>query len=141
MTWQPYTEPLRVTLVRTGILGLVIGFVIAVTQRQPGSWALWTVFALWFTFGGHWVEIFFLNWVRPRLAASRWAQVNGRVVTWLVGGTVLMIGARMTVLSVSAYALRLPPWWLGGAVLVGVEVLVHALSQLRSQPNFYNGLR
>lgn len=136
-----YHEPLRVTLVRTGVLGLVIGFVIAVAQRQPGSWPLWTAFALWFTFGGHWVEIFFLNWLRPRLGSSRWAQVTGRLITWVVGGTVLMIGARMTVLSLSASALRLPPWWLGAAVLLGIELLVHALSQLRGQPNFYNGLR
>jgi hypothetical protein len=52
-----------------------------------------------------------------------------------------MVGARITVLSLSAHALRLPPWWLGGAAFIGLELLVHALSQLRRYPNFYNGLR
>lgn len=141
VTWQPYAEPLRVTLVRTGFLALGVGFVVAFVQGQRGMWPLWTVFALWFTFGGHWVEIFFLNWLRPRFGSSRWAQATARLVTWLVGGTILMAGARITVLSLSAHAPRLPPWWLGGAVLVGVELLVHALSQIRRQPNFYNGLQ
>jgi len=139
--WQRYDEPLYVTVLRTGLLGLLVGIVIASIQGPRGSWAQWTAFALWFSFGGHWVELFFLNWLRPHLASARWMQVTGRLFTWFVGGTVLMIGARMTVLSLGAHSLRLPPWWLGGPVLLCVELVVHALPQLRGQPNFYNGLR
>ncbi len=141
MKWQAFQEPLRLTLVRTGLIGLVVGLVAARVQRQPAAWPQWTVFGLWFSFGGHWVEFFFLNWFRPRVAATRWTQVTGRLFTWLVGGTLLMVGARITLWSVGAPAIRLPPWWLGGLVLLGVELLVHALPQLRGQPNFYNGLR
>jgi hypothetical protein len=52
-----------------------------------------------------------------------------------------MVGARITVLSLGTQAMRLPPWWLGGPVFLCVELLVHALSQFREQPNFFNGLR
>ncbi|PYO37627.1 MAG: hypothetical protein DMD37_07635 [Gemmatimonadetes bacterium] len=141
MTWQSYQEPLRVTLVRTGLVGLLVGLIAARVQGQRASWPQWTAFALWFSFGGHWVELFFLNWCRPRLGPARRAQITGRLLTWLVGGTLLMIGARITALSLSAQALRLPPWWLGGPVFLVLELLVHALPQLRGQPNFYNGLR
>jgi len=141
VTWQSYHEPLHVTLVRTGLVGLVLGLIVARLQSQRASWPQWTAFALWFSFGGHWVELFFLNWLRPRLAAARWAHITGRLLTWLVGGTVLMLGARISALALSAQAMRLPPWWLGGPVFVGLELLVHALPQLRRQPNFYNGLR
>ena len=141
MTWQSYHEPLRVTLVRTGLVALVVGIILARVQGPRASWPQWTAFALWFTFGGHWVELGFLNWLRPRLAAARWAQITGRLFTWIVGGTVLMVGARITASPLSAQALHLPPWWLGGPVFVCVELLVHALPQVRGQPNFYNGLR
>jgi len=141
VTSQSYYEPLHITLVRTGLIGLVLGLVAARVQSQPATWPQWTAFALWFSFGGHWVELFFLNWLRPRLASARWAQVTGRLFTWLVGGALLMVGARVTVLSLSAQSLRLPPWWLGGPVFVGLELLVHALPALRGRPNFYNGLR
>jgi len=141
VTSQSYYEPLHITLVRTGLIGLVLGLVAARVQSQPAAWPQWTAFALWFSFGGHWVELFFLNWFRPRLASARWAQVTGRLFTWLVGGALLMVGARVTVLSLSAQSLRLPPWWLGGPVFVGLELLVHALPALRGRPNFYNGLR
>ena len=141
MTWQSYHEPLHVTLVRTGLVGLVLGLIVARLQSQRASWPQWTAFALWFSFGGHWVELFFLNWLRPRLASARWVQVTGRLFTWLVGGTLLIVGARITAASFSGQSLRLPAWWLGGPLFLCLELLVHALPQLRGQPNFYNGLR
>jgi hypothetical protein len=133
----PFHEPLRATLLRTVLIALVVGVVVG----RSALWLPWTAFALWLTFGGHWVEIFFLNWLRPRLPAERWAQISGRLLTWIVGGTVLMIGARATALALGIPAMRVPPWALGGPILVGVELVVHALSQLRGQPNFYNGMR
>ncbi len=141
LIWRPFHEPFPITLVRTGLVGLAIGCVAALVQNQLTSWPQWTAYALWFSFGGHWVELFFLNWLRPRLPAVRWLQVLGRGLTWLVGGTLLMIGAQITVLSLSAQSMRLPPWWLGGPVFLCVELLVHAVPQLRGQPNFYNGER
>lgn len=132
-------EPLRVTVTRTGLVAVALGTAVAFAQGQRATWALWSAFALWFTFGGHWVEIVFLQRLRPRLPATRAAQAAGRVVTWIAGGTVLMVGARTTVASLGPYALHVPPWWLGGPVLLGIELLVHALMQLRGQPNFYNG--
>jgi hypothetical protein len=125
------TEPFHITLVRTGLIALVVGLVIARVQHRPASRPWWTAFALWFSLGGHWVELFFLNWLRPRVASARWAQITGRLVTWLVGCSLLMVGARLTVLYLSAHSLRLPPWWLGGPFFVGLELLVHALPPVR----------
>ena len=136
-----YHEPLHVTLARTGGIALVVGLVAAVLQHQPSSWPRWTVFALWFTFGGHWVELWYLNWLRPRLASTRSAHITRRLLTWLVGGTLLMIAARITASALGTPSTRLPPWWLGGPAFLCLELLVHALPQLRGQPNFYNGLR
>jgi hypothetical protein len=141
MTWQSYEEPLYATLVRTGLIGLAVGLVTARVQHHPASWPQWTAFALWFSFGGHWVEIFFLNWLRPRLASAWWAQITGRLLTWMIGGTLLMIGARITVLSLSAQSPHLPPWWLGGPAFVGLELFVHALPPLRGRATFYDGPR
>ncbi|HEV8398492.1 MAG TPA: hypothetical protein VGQ18_01515 [Gemmatimonadales bacterium] len=133
--WTPFHEPLRVTLLRTVLIALVAGVVVG----RSALWLPWTAFALWLSFGGHWVEIFFLNWLRPRLPEARWAQISGRLLIWIVGGTVLMIGARATALSLGIPALRVPPWTLGGPIFICVELFVHALSQVRAQPNFFNG--
>lgn len=133
--WQPYREPFRATLLRTVSIALVVGVVVG----RMRFWLPWTVWALWPSFGGHWVEIFFLNWLRPRLPPARSAQIGARLVVWIVGGTALIAAARMTGLALGIPALRLPPWWLGGPIFIGVELFVHALFQLRGKPSFYNG--
>lgn len=139
VTWQPFREGIHITLIRTGLLGIVAGVILAWAQGQPGAWPQWTLFVLWFSFGGHWVELFFLNLIRPRLPAARTTQIIGRLLTWLIGGTLLMAGARITVLALSTQPMHLPPWWLGGPIFVGLELLVHAMLSLRGLGNVYNG--
>ena len=72
------SETLRVTLLRTVPMALVLGSVITlVTQGVPSTskaWWVWlgrVVAALWFTFGGHWVELAFLRRVLPGGAQQR----------------------------------------------------------------------
>jgi len=139
MNWPPYREPIHVTLTRTVLLGLGVGVLSSRLQHQPSAWPLWTAFALWFTFGGHWVELWFLNWARPRIDPARGWQVLVRVAIWLVGGTVLMFGARTTLAWIGAGSLRLPALWLGGPMLVGAELFVHGLARLRGTPSFFDG--
>ena len=133
--WTPYREPLRATLVRTVLIAVAVGVVVG----RVRFWLPWAAWALWPSFGGHWVEILFLNWLRPRLRAERWVQISARFVIWILGGTVLMMGARVTGLGLGIPELRMPPWWLGGPIFIGVELFVHALFQVRGKPSFYNG--
>ena len=97
--WQPYREPLRVTLVRTVTIALVVG---AVLTRWWGGWARWpvaTIVVLWPSFGGHWVDLWFLNWLRPRLSVTRAVQVVARVAVWFAGGTGLALGMGLTAMA------------------------------------------
>src|SRR5437016_5433814 len=63
--WQPYREPLRSTLWRTGTIALVLGAVLARWWGGLARWPIAVVLLLWRAFGGHWVELWFLNWLRP----------------------------------------------------------------------------
>jgi hypothetical protein len=85
--WQPYREPLHVTVLRTGAIAIVGGAVLARFWGGPARWWIATLLVLWPSFGGHWVEVWFLNWLRPRLSIARKAQVAARVGVWFVGGT------------------------------------------------------
>jgi hypothetical protein len=84
--WQPHREPLHTTLARTVAIALVLGA--PVVRWWGGGLARWPTAALlilWFSFGGHWVELWFLNWLRPRLSIARAAQVGARVAVWFFG--------------------------------------------------------
>jgi hypothetical protein len=138
--WQPYREPLRRTLVRAGTIALVVGAVLARRWGGPGRWPLATLLALWFSFGGHWVELWFLNWLRPHLSVARGVQVGARIGVWFVGGTGLGLGMALTAMVLAGLRpARWPAWWLGGLALIGVELVAHLFLQLRGRPSFFNG--
>src|SRR3978361_1728573 len=94
--WQPYREPLRSTVLRTGMIAIVVGAVLARLWGGPARWPLATLLALWPSFGGHWVEIWFLNWLRPRLSPTPGVQTATRVLAWFGGGCLIALGMRLT---------------------------------------------
>jgi len=139
--WQPHREPLHTTLARTAVIAAVLGAVLA-RWRGGGlaRWPLATLLVLWFSFGGHWVELWFLNWLRPRLSSAAGAQVGARVAVWFVGGCILALGMDLTAMALAGFRpAQWPAWWLGGLAFIGLELVVHLTLQLRGQPSFYNG--
>lgn len=139
-SWQPFREPIRQTLFRTVTVALVVGGAIALPSRKWSAWPLASLLALWPSFGGHWIEVWFLNWLRPRLSPASGVQSATRVLVWFAGGSLLLLGMRLPALAFVQW--RSPQWltwWLGGAAFVGIELVIHLVIQLRGHPSFYNG--
>ena len=139
--WTPYREPLSATLRRNIAIAMVLGLVLA--RFWGGGLARWpmtTLLSLWPSFGGHWVEIFFLNWLRPRLGADRAVQVIARIAVWFVGGIALATGMFATATALANYPReQWPAWWVGGVAFIGVELVAQAAIAFRGLPNFYDG--
>jgi hypothetical protein len=99
-----------------------------------------TLLVLWVSFGGHWVELWFLNWLRPRLSIARGVQIGARVAVWFVGGCALALCIDLTALALTGFRpAQWPAWWLGGLGFIALELVAHLVLQLRGQPSFYNG--
>jgi hypothetical protein len=137
--WEPYREPLRVTLARTGIIALLAGAVLSWRWGGVGRWPLATLLVLWLSLGGHYVEIWFLNYLRPRLAAGRAVQLGVRIGVWLVGGIVLVFGMGLTAMLAGFRPESWHAWWLGGVIFVFIELVAHLVLLLRGRPSVYNG--
>ena len=139
--WQPYREAVRTTLVRTGTIALVAGAVLARWWGGIGRWPLTTLLMLWPSLGGHWVELWYLNWLRPRLAGGRSVQMAARVGVWFVGGIALALGMRATAAVFAGLRpVRWPAWWIGGLVFIGIELVAQSALHLRGRPSFFNAL-
>jgi hypothetical protein len=137
--WQSFREPLRTTLLRNGVIAIAIGFVLARFWGGLARWPIASLLAIWPSLGGHWLEVWFLNWLRPRLPAIRTAQVPARVVMWFVGGAGLAIGMALTARVLGVRLAHWPPWWFAGAAFIGIELVAHLALQARGRPSFYNG--
>lgn len=141
--WRPFREPLRRTLTRTVGIALVVGGAIAFRRGGLARWPAASALALWPSLGGHWLELWFLNWLRPRMSDRRGAQIAARIALWFAGGAVLAAGMWLTAKALPG--LRLPSanaWWLAGIAglaFIGVELVAHMAIQLRGRPSFFNG--
>lgn len=139
--WQPYHEALRVTLTRTLGIALVAGAIVAPLAGGLKSWPVLSLLMLWPSFGGHWIDLLFLNALRPRLPQSRLIQLVARLAVWFVGGVVLALGVKLTARLLLERS-RMPwlTWSRAGALFVAVELIAHAALYIRGRPNFYDGL-
>ena len=138
--WQPFREPGRATLARTLGIALVAG---ALFARQWGGMARWpvtTIVMLWPALGGHFLELWFLNWLRPMLPHRRSVQVVARVALWFLGGVVFQAAMRLTAAALAGLRpVSRVPWWIGGLVFIGIELVAQLVLHLRARPSFYDG--
>ena len=132
-------EPFLHTLARNVALAAGVGTVIAFQRHSLSLLLPVAALALWFSLGGHYVELAFLNRLRARISQRRLTQVTFRLLVWFAGGAVLYVfmAASARALTLAGPPLRL--WWYGGLLLIGVELAVHVLLAARRMPNFYNG--
>ena len=139
--WQPYQEPLRATLTRTVTIAVALGAALAFTRgRGLRDWPAGALLALWPALGGHFVELLFLNLLRPKLPPSRGVQVMARLITWFVGGCVLAGGMFATAwLLGRPVALGWRVWVMAGAAFIVIELIAHVGLQLGGRGSFYNG--
>src|SRR5215470_14039013 len=107
-----------------GIAAIAAG---VIAWRSPMSWAVAFLLAMWPSFGGHWLEVAFLNRIRPRLPQRRAAQVTARLAVWCAGGVAMWGGMVVTArLFAATRPPQPPPWWLAGPAFVAIELVAHA---------------
>lgn len=144
--WPPYREALWVTLARNGVIALAVGA--ALTRGRGGvvGWLLASTLLLWPALGGHYVDVGFLNGLRPRLPPTRAAQQVARLLVWFVGGVALGVGLWLSATALARASGRgwlvsktRAAWWVYGLALVGIELVAHVGLRLRGRPNFYDG--
>ena len=133
-----FKEPWRTTALRTGSIALAIGIGVALVERQLKLLFPVTLMALWFTLGGHYVELLFRKRLGPGMAGSPRRRALVRLPYWFVGGALLSAGALATGRVLDGRGSRWP-WWMGGALFVAAELLIHLVMRARGQPSFYDG--
>jgi hypothetical protein len=128
-------------MARTFAIAIVLGAILA--WRMHGGLARWaaaTLLCLWPALGGHFVELFFLNWLRPRLTGPRPLHTAVRIGVWFVGGTLLALGMWLTDQLFGPPHLRGSRLLaFGGVAFIIVELIAHLALHLRHRPNFYDG--
>ena len=133
------SEPLGNTLRRNLAIAVCVGAGLALQKGQLALVVPFSLLALWFSLGGHYLELVYLRAVRPRLPSSRSARVPARFAFWFFGGTLLFVCMALCARVLPIRVPRIGWWWLGGVGFIGIELIAHAVLAVRGAPNFYRG--
>ncbi len=131
-------EPLGATLRRNLLLAAGVGAGLALQSHSLQRWLPATLVMLWPTLGGHYLEIAFLTFIRPRLPQVSILRTMARILTWLAGGILFATAMQLTGHALGDARLATwPPLWIGALGMVGIELIVHAIHRLRGLPSFF----
>ena len=136
---QPFHEPWRTTLRRTGGIALAIGVGVGLSTGRAVTIPVVTLFALWFSLGGHFVDLVIRNKLRNRITGAPAVQRVARLALWFIGGSLLYACALATRAITAGRHFHSWPWWIGGVGFVLLEMGVHFLMRMRGIPSFYDG--
>jgi hypothetical protein len=136
-----FHEPLHRTLTRTFGVVIVAGGVASIWLGGMRLWPALSLVMLWPSLGGHWVDVLFLNGLRPHLPATPVIQRAARLVLWFVAGVVFGLGVRWTAAPLVARpSFAWLTWAKAGLAFVAIELVAHAALQRRGRGSFFNGL-
>lgn len=136
---SPFHESVNRTLLRNVAIALAAGLGIALRLGSLRLWPLTATVALFFALGGHLIEVWYLNTLRPRLTPTRLTLIGARFATWFVGGSILGLAAfRIGSLIRPLWRIWDAPWCMGGLLLIGAEIIVHTALAARGKPNAFN---
>src|SRR2546430_2687515 len=79
-SWPRFAEPFRRALARNVALAAVAGGVLALQRHNLGLLLPLAALALWFSLGGHSIELAFLNGLRARIPPGRLPQAIARLL-------------------------------------------------------------
>lgn len=135
------------TMMRTVITTTVITVILTLCHIFPGVvisqfsvvGTLWLmVFCI--VYGGHWLELLYINQVKFLLPLKRGVFYFTRIIFWFLSSLPLFILANWVGNSLTNYSLHLGKWWAFGIFYVGLELFMHTVMHLRWKKSFYNGV-
>lgn len=141
------TEPFIQTVIRTILTATIIAVVLYLLHVFPADgkskitlfemiWAV--VFCI--VFGGHWLELLFINYLKFALPKNILLLYAIRIVYWFLCSIPLFIAADFAAGLFPNGPSHLGHWWVFGFFYIGIELFMYAIMQIRYKKSFYNGV-
>ncbi|MDB5134129.1 MAG: hypothetical protein JWP37_732 [Mucilaginibacter sp.] len=141
------TEPFIQTIIRTILTTTIIAVILYWVHLFPSGGKskltqfemIWSV-VFCVVFGGHWLELVFINYLKFALPKNILLLYLIRVAYWFLCAIPLFFVMNLICNSFSHKTGHLGHWWAFGFFYIGIELLMHAIMQMRFKKSFYNGV-
>jgi len=144
---EKFTESFTKTVIRTIITTTIIAIILYWLHVFPtGDKSKLSLFEMiWsivfcIVFGGHWLELLFINYIKFALPKNILLLYFIRIVYWFLCSVPLFFIADLVDNLFSHNTGHLGHWWAFGFFYIAIELFMHAIMQIRSKKSFYNGV-
>jgi len=144
---EKITESFIQTVIRTIITATIIAVILnwlhVFPSGEKGKLVLFEM--IWLVvfcivFGGHWLELVFINRIKFTLPKNILSLYFIRIVYWFLCAVPLFFTANLIAHLFSHKTVQMGRWWIFGFFYIGIQLLMHAIMQLRLKKSFYNGV-
>ena len=141
------TESFIQTIMRTIITATIIASILTLFGIIPytGNSKLAAFGIMWLAvycivFGGHWLELFFINYVKFIIPGNILLLYSVRIFYWFFSAIPLFALANLAINLTSEKTMLMGKWWTLGLIYIGIQLIINAIMQLRMKKSFYNGV-
>jgi len=144
---EKYPESFFQTVKRTIITTTVIAIALTLSgifptggKSKPVLFGMIWLIAFCIVFGGHWLELVFINYLKFVLPKHILLVYFLRIVYWFLCSIPLFIIANLVANLFSHNTQHLGRWWAFGLIYIGIQLLMHSIMHIRLKKSFYNGV-
>jgi hypothetical protein len=140
---EPFIQTVRRTIITTTIIAIILYlagiFPASEINKLTVFCIIWSI-AFCIVFGGHWLELLFINHIKFILPKNILSLYFIRIVFWFLCSVPLFILANLVSNLLSHKTAHLGHWWTFGLLYICIQLLMYAIMHMRSKKSFYNGV-
>ena len=140
---EPFIQTVIRTIVTTTIIAAVLYWLHVFPPYEKSKLTLcemiWSI-VFCIVFGGHWLELVFINRIKFALPKNILLLYFIRIVYWFLCSIPLFVMMNLISDLFSYKTDHLGHWWTFGFFYIGIQLMMHGIMQTRFKKSFYNGV-
>ena len=143
---EKFHESFPKTVLRTAITAVVLTIIFYFGNIFQANGNKLKVFGIsWasimcITFGGHWTEILFINYLKYYLPKNLAVLFAARIIMWYATAIVLFFISQYVFNTLSGSNQTLGGWQVFGFVYILIQMIIHGIIHLQIKKSFWNGV-
>ena len=144
---EKFYEPLWRTILRTSVTATILTVIFYfgdIFQEQEANkmrvFGIGWMSIMCLTFGGHWIELFFINYIKFLLPKKLYVMYGARIIFWYASALLLFFASQCVHNSLTGKNESAGNLWIFGFIYILIEMIMHGIIHVQIKKSFWNGV-
>ena len=144
---EKFHEPILHVLLRTSLTAVILASIFNYKELFAGDFSskmkllgIESAATMCFVFGGHWLEIFFINFLKNYLPKNLFVLYPVRIAYWYISAIPLYFLYHYVSNFLTGKNYEIGNWWMIGITYIFIEMVMYGILFLLMRKSFWNGV-